>query len=242
MGHRVFLDESQMELFNILAPEIIFGKTIGDFVAVWKLQQKMEQYALDDNVEWGLSHGFLAMMGSFRVIVTVESPKPPSADALDDTRVQEEGNGRQDPDVRIEDGIRFQDLSPRRANCQHPANPDSGPNVEVDVQDVIDSYVLLGRNILSFRDLTVSQLELMTTAFSLCAVITYVFLLYKPRGIQCPQRPLSIKLNAPLRSDWIALQTMIIPTVSHQEVKLPPRARIPNDLSTLRPFNSIYSV
>jgi len=49
-------------LFTILAPEFILGKAIGDFV-VWNLQQEMEQYVIEDNVEWGLGHGFFALMG-----------------------------------------------------------------------------------------------------------------------------------------------------------------------------------
>jgi hypothetical protein len=50
-------------IFTTLAAEFILGKAIGDFVAVWNLQQEMEQYVTEYTVEWGLGYGFFALMG-----------------------------------------------------------------------------------------------------------------------------------------------------------------------------------
>lgn len=46
------------------------------------------------------------------------------------------------------------------------------------------SWVAVQVIVRSAKGLTILQLELMTTAFSLCAIITYLFLIPKPQGVQ----------------------------------------------------------
>jgi hypothetical protein len=56
-------------LFTMLAPEFILGKAIRDFITTRMLKTRIKWYIDIDNVEWGLSHGFFANMGGFRVIL-----------------------------------------------------------------------------------------------------------------------------------------------------------------------------
>jgi hypothetical protein len=73
-------------LFTTLAPEFILGKAIGGFV-VWNLQQEMEQYIIEDNVEWG---GFFALMG---VLGLSPSNKPSTKQKTYSLLLAHEGSG-----------------------------------------------------------------------------------------------------------------------------------------------------
>lgn len=66
------------------------------------------------------------------------------------------------------------------------------------------------------RGLAVSQLELMVTAFSICAIITYIFLIHKPQSVQVPMRPIripqgSLELSPPTR--WLPLRNLFAPGI-----------------------------
>jgi hypothetical protein len=249
-------------LFTMLAPEFILGKAIGDFVAVWKLRNKMEKYAVTDNVEWGLSHGFFANMGGFRAIVEFDNQKP----------------------ARKSSAEKLPEIEETLKASESAVEPDENP----DGQDIVNSYILAGEAIYELRGdgdieslprittaeihdkgkanvfvkalvilqvlwicvqvivrgargLTISQLELVVTAFSLCAIITYQFLISKPQGVQNPMRPMKIKLRYSRwmritkrpkfihSDDWFALRMLVLPISYTPSVRNPPRSRIPND-------------
>ena len=274
-------------LFTIFLPEYILGKAIGDFVSAWKLKEEMEYWAIQDNVEWGLSHSFFALMGGFRAIAMEqpETKNKTTASSHDDGGAQVEEHGQQYPDTTSEVADQLRKSSPSREKPDHQLTPSYVPNSKIDGQDIADSYILSGGNILQFRSrgvierlpgitmgeihdkgtsnifvkvvavgqvlwvavqvivrsvkgLTISQLELMTTAFSLCAIITYLCLLQKPQGIQIPERPMKVKLDRlgslpwpPEGLEWNALRVLFIPDFVEWEglVMGGPRARVPND-------------
>jgi hypothetical protein len=96
------------------------------------------------------------------------------------------------------------------------------------------------------RGLAISQLELMVTAFSICATVTYVFLISKPQGVQVPMRPILIPQGS-LRSDlggidisdlsprtrWLPLRNLFTPGIGVStdfnlgEVEVVPNDSIP---------------
>jgi hypothetical protein len=52
---------------TILAPELILGKAVGDFVAARRHRRKMRPLAARDGVPWSLNHSYYAQMGGFVV-------------------------------------------------------------------------------------------------------------------------------------------------------------------------------
>ena len=313
-------------LFTMLAPEIILGKAIGDFRYAWKLKKDMEYFAVKDNVDWGLSHGFFAIMGGFRVIGQEENQKQQNSkrhyaqqqgDRQQDTRQQnaqgEDIHGGEKmqvtehhgeiADLAIEPDHKLSEQPPIAGNAdafsevyeyrvikrdhklseQPPiaGNAEASEVFEIDGQDIVNSYILSGEDILylrkrgiikrlpcittaeihdkgkanvfvkaiaviqvfwislqvvvrSIRGLAISQLELVVTAYSLCAIITYAFLIPKPQGVQVPKRP--IKLDSRLyhirnTDTYAALRVLFInkKLTSENNVELPPMARVEND-------------
>jgi hypothetical protein len=255
-------------LFTMIAPEFILGKAIGDFVGAWNLKKKMEEYAIRDNVEWGLSHGFFANMGGFRYIPKEREKNIPTPS---DAKVQEKEDQTQLSTTTIET-----DSQPRQESL---VLPKSDLPLNIDGQDVVNSYILTGERILnlrstnkieklpgitateihdrgksnvfvkvvaviqvlwtavqvivrSVRGLTVSQLELVVTSFSLCAIITYLFLTQKPQGVQTATRPIEIDFIV-YQDQWFCLRKNFLPAGirNYPEFALPPppRARVPND-------------
>ncbi|OCK90884.1 uncharacterized protein K441DRAFT_665639, partial [Cenococcum geophilum 1.58] len=89
------------------------------------------------------------------------------------------------------------------------------------------------------KGLTVTQLELAVTAFSFCAIITYLLLLKKPQGVQVPTRPVhctqtvhyDLDYDYPSsREEWI-LQSNSQNSGRYIPWRAPwPRDHIPNDL------------
>jgi hypothetical protein len=52
-------------LITIVAPGYIFGKALADLYAALESKRKMQIFAKEDGVEWGLTHAFFANMGGF---------------------------------------------------------------------------------------------------------------------------------------------------------------------------------
>ncbi|KAN0114421.1 hypothetical protein V8E51_003965 [Hyaloscypha variabilis] len=275
----------------MVAPEFVLGKAIGDFVAVWKLKQKMESFARKDKVEWGLTHGFFAMMGGFRAIHSDDEPHTPTIIGMKDKKNETEVHETEELEIEEHPKSVSDDIEKFETDGQGPRqNPDPTPSVnsgptpapKIDGQDIVDSYILSGEHIYHLRSarrdhehieklpeitaaeihdkgksnaftklvailqvfwisvqvivrrvrgLTISQLELVTTAFSLCAIITYIFLIQKPQGVDIPARPIKVKKNVELPPDdiWFALRIFFLPVEDRTVIKEPPKTRIPND-------------
>ena len=102
----------------------------------------------------------------------------------------------------------------------------------------------------SVRGLAISQLELVVTAFSICAIITYVFLIPRPQGVQVPMRPILVRRGGLLdlaNNEWISLRALVIPglnfwTDSEHEVEVVPNDAVPGDLKDLGTYALSMSV
>lgn len=261
----------------MVAPEFVLGKAIGDFVAVWRLKQKMESWAMEDKVEWGLSHGFFAMVGGFRILDSGDETLTPAPKKAKEKEIETEEHSK--PSDTIQDIIEIKtDDQPPAQNSNPTLTVESGPTPppELHGQDVVNPFIISGSQIFdlrvsgdierlpeitaaeihdkgksnaftkvvailqvfwvsvqvivrSVRGLAVSQLELVTTAFSLCAIITYAFLIPKPQGVETPAQPIKIKSRSGLYNvKWYPLRALFLPGANFEVNEQ--QARIPNDL------------
>ncbi|PMD34475.1 hypothetical protein L207DRAFT_517611 [Hyaloscypha variabilis F] len=296
----------------MVAPEFVLGKAIGDFVAAWKLKQKMEPYAIEDNVEWGLSHGFFAMMGGFRAthgddeahnpIISEMKEKKSEIEEheIEEHEIEEhEIKERETEEREIEerpksvgnDIEKFEThgQAPRQNLDQTPSvNPGPIPAPKIDGQDIVDSHIISGEHLYRLRSardevdasrdheyieklpgitaaeihdkgksnaftkvvailqvfwisvqvivrrargLTISQLELVTAAFSLCAIITYSFLIQKPQGVDTPARPIKVNkgVKLPPLDSWFPLRAFFYPLDEEIVIKKYLKTRVAND-------------
>jgi len=84
------------------------------------------------------------------------------------------------------------------------------------------------------KGLAVSQLEFVTSAFCVCAVITYGFLLAKPQGVEVPLRPLKLrrmdkKERQLLHHELMPLRGLFVPGL--KPIRDFALGRIPNDFA-----------
>ena len=64
-------------LITVIAPEVVMGLACYDFFAAKRLGQKLQRFALEDNVPWTLSHSYFANMGGFVIQSGVQDPHAP---------------------------------------------------------------------------------------------------------------------------------------------------------------------
>jgi hypothetical protein len=175
----------QMMLVAIIAPEYTFGKAVGDFASARSSRKKMEDFARGDGVKWTLAHSFYADMGGFRVIPAGHP----------DTAEDHSSKASAREIVLVSS-----DLHWLRRKGDIAALPDIS---ESEIQDKSKGdglvktialfqvlWMALQVIIRRSKGLAISQLELAVTAYSVCAVITYLFLLQKPKNIGISSRPL----------------------------------------------------
>jgi hypothetical protein len=284
-GTQGFWTSLKWMLFTMLAPEFILGKAIGDFATALELKVMMEQYAVEDDVEWGLSHCYFAMMGGFRAIVVTPAAEPfnrlnpdqsnskqnerhrrgsnnvvecdiepqmqriPQEKRVTEAHVhQPSPKGRQDSARKyILSGDDVYDLRAKNRTVSIDKLPaittaeihDKGKSNAFTKAVVITQVLWMSVQVIvrSVRGLAISQLELMTTAFSLCAIITYIFLLPKPQGVQVPAPPIELERISRFHNDLIYLRLVILPWVSLDSAV---ETRVPND--AVEKFNYIYFV
>jgi hypothetical protein len=84
------------------------------------------------------------------------------------------------------------------------------------------------------KGLAVSQLELVTAAFCVCAVITYCFLLAKPQGVEISMRPgklgrMTVEERQALHRDLMPLRSLLVPGL--KPIRHFALGRIPNDFA-----------
>lgn len=63
-------------LATLLAPEILAGKALVDWISARTSREEMDGFALKDNVEWTVTHAFFANMGGFIVQFSSDTPLP----------------------------------------------------------------------------------------------------------------------------------------------------------------------
>ena len=238
-----FWIKSKWMLFTMVAPEFILGKAICDFIVVWRLKKKVDKMSepaksenneigepiIKDYEEWGLSHGFFAIMGGFRVIVCDDTQERDETKPKENTSI---GEKRVDNE-RIEELADRETQGPRTNQIRQLSREWDPPEIKgswilppeillwlrktgrisrlpnITEEEILDKsksdvlvkalaalqvfWVTVQVIVRTARGLAVSQLELVVTAFSICAIITYIFLISKPQGVQVPMRPLVIR-------------------------------------------------
>jgi hypothetical protein len=148
-------------LFTMLTPEFILGKAIGDFIGMWKLRNEMEEFAVEDKVEWGLSHGFFANMGGFRAILEDDNQQ---RDTQDSGKLQEieESRKASDPAIELDTNSLEQ---PRISEMTEPPKVASDSTPEIDGQDMVNSHILPGQKMYLLRHVgAIKRLPGITTA------------------------------------------------------------------------------
>jgi hypothetical protein len=55
-------------LLTVLAPEVVTGKALADFLSASHNKTKMKDAARRDGIKWTLTHAFLADMGGFAIV------------------------------------------------------------------------------------------------------------------------------------------------------------------------------
>ncbi len=153
-GTKSFVTSLKWMLITVLAPEMILGMAVGELVEAWRLREKMERYAMEDNVEWSLSHGFFANMGGFRVIARDEkhSQQDQDAPAPQDLNRQDS----QSPKAEVSEvgrrelsGTAAEQLPDAEKASVAGASPDPSP--KMDGEDIAYSYILSGQDIYHLR-------------------------------------------------------------------------------------------
>ena len=199
-------------LITAFAPELILGKAWSDLSAARKNKRKMQKWAKKDGVEWELSHSFFANMGGFVAIPQdrVEFPTTMSSGGPTDgpSEAQEGPHEKQLEDTERSDirktiplallgetmlEMREKEYIKSLPDISHDELSDkSKGNVfakTIAISQVSWNTVQIVARVA--KGLTVTQLELAVTAFSFCAIITYLLLLKKPQGVQVPTRPVN---------------------------------------------------
>ncbi|KAK0613569.1 hypothetical protein B0T14DRAFT_569599 [Immersiella caudata] len=96
------------------------------------------------------------------------------------------------------------------------------------------SWSLMQTIVRANEDLAASQLELATSAFCVCAVIAYAFLLAKPQGVEVPLRPQKLRRmtkseRQSLHREPMPLRGLFVPGL--KPIRHFALGRIPNDFA-----------
>lgn len=235
-GVSSFLTSFKWMLVTMIAPEVILGLAVGDFFAARKLKRQIDTWKAErkiENYEWSLSHSFFLFMGGFRVLVKNAGPAEDDAANLADSYVVP-------PemlfDLRMNGTI---DRLPKITKAE--LHDKSKGDVLVKFLAVAQvSWVCLQVVVRTVRGLAISQLELSVSAFCVCSIFTYLFLIPKPQGVRVPLKPVHITL-ATYRSScnrfddlpeagWLPFSGVFWPwAYGVMEVRNP--RRVPNDVT-----------
>jgi hypothetical protein len=243
-GAKSFWSNLKWMLFTIIVPEYILGKAIGDFFEVWKMKKEVDELKKTGKVgaceEWGLSHGFFGLIGGFRVLdrevwrESLPDENTPSGEKHGDKQRSED---RQTSLQWNPPGFKYSRIYPpqrliwlRKENklsrlpniTKEEIHDKSKANFLVKALALVQAFwVCMQVIVRTARGLAISQLELQVTAFSACTIITYIFLIPKPQGVQVPMRPIPVPSEAPgyrydPRADyWSSLRSLVIPGLDH---------------------------
>lgn len=214
---------------TILAPEMILGKAIGDLMTAGKLTRKLRKRAEDEGVEWSVTHSFFLLMGGFRFEKTTKgSETEPRIDVdKSPSEIVVLTPGRLKYIVaKYENWI---SLGPRVLPRLHKISGEeikdkSKSNLFVKIVAVIQVvWVTVQVIVRTSRGLPVSQLELVVTAFSACAVLTYIVLIPKPQGVEVPAPSIPVfesqwhTVQGQWNSGTIHLRSFFIPGLDESE-------------------------
>ena len=200
-------------MVTILAPEFILGKAIGDLITARNLTKDLQHRAKEEGVEWDLVHSFFLLMGGFRLESSdKEIPDLPSLthrrDVNPSPNLTRAWPSHRDPAILVLTPRSFKSLLSESVITQLPKisgdeiRDKSKSNLFVKVVAVVQViWVTIQVIARTIRGLSVSQLELVVTAFSACAVLTYILLIPKPQGVEIPAPSILVPV-----SQWNAVK------------------------------------
>ncbi|PYI31321.1 hypothetical protein BP00DRAFT_344008 [Aspergillus indologenus CBS 114.80] len=164
-------------LVTLLAPEVLLAKYWHDILTARRHIPALKALAMEDGVEWTLTHSLFANMGGF---VVRDSPVP--QDELSH-RAEERTCSPAPPSV-----VHTTRVLPRLpAITQEELRDRSKADGLMRLITVIQILWMCTQVIArSVSGLAVSQLEISVVAFASCAVVMYWLCWEKPKGVQIP--------------------------------------------------------
>jgi hypothetical protein len=163
---------------DVAGSTIPHGETDGRIGPSSQLQSPPDQTAAQKPLEWTLTHSYFANMGGIRIL----SPNREMTLTLNSTQlalVLKDEIMSKPPDIKLKaiyDRVKVDAFTKALAITQ-----------------VL--WILIAVSVRGARSLAVSQLEILTLAFSFCCVLTYLFCWHKPQGVSLPiiiEEPLPI--------------------------------------------------
>ena len=221
-------------LFNIIAPEVILAKAIGEFLEARYIKKEIDELAKSNEYEieeWSLTHSFFLFLGGFRIMVEDES-----LDKGTVTQGVEPGQGTNVKDSHNVESHAQQNTAKLPSNVtkiEYVVCPKyliwllqdkqlqrfpgvtkeeildkSKADTFVKALSVIQIFwVCLEVIVRSTKSLAVTQLELSTAAFCVCTILTYIFVIPKPQSVGVPLPPFKISQSAHealMNAEWNA--------------------------------------
>lgn len=243
---RAFRSNIKWMILTIMAPELILGKAIGDFMVAWQMREKMKSLAEEDGTEWTLAHGFFANMGGFTGIelpaisdVVITKPRSEHDSDINESASLEATNQHILGPVPLTAANvywlrKYKNIDRLPDVTVEEIHDKSKGNIFVKTVTVTQVvWVSLQLIIRYTRGLDITHLELSVAASSVCATITYIILIQKPQGVQVPFRPMECKpgsIKSSLHSEMpLYLDFWLIPVSKGAAYNNINRSRIPND-------------
>jgi hypothetical protein len=195
----------------------VLGKATGDLWmarAVCREVELMKKNGeVNENEPWSLSHGFFGFMGGFRYIEDGDHPADDHPQALLSR------SWILLPHALLE-LRRKKHIAKLPSITEAEIHDRSKANAFVKTLTVIQvTWVCAQVIVRTSRGLVVSQLELVTAAFAVCAVITYMMLISKPHGVQVPLAPITVAKGAIGETDDLfPLRILLIPGLSDEKI------------------------
>ena len=193
-----FIPKFKWMTLTLLLPEFILGKAFQDLILARRSRKAIKREFAGE--EWTLTHSFYADMGGFVLKaktrdIDIEGGKTESKKAyiyLDAGRIYiARGGGDNVLHKKILDSL----PSITEDEIMDKSKGDFFVKAAALVQVLWLSIQVCVR---AARGLVVSQLEIVTLAYSVCTTITYILCWYKPQGTQVPT---VVKLSKPVTVD-----------------------------------------
>ncbi|KAI9035499.1 putative C4-dicarboxylate transporter/malic acid transport protein [Aspergillus affinis] len=182
-------------LGTIIAPEIILVKHLADLLEARKLAKDFNKYKGEGGIVWTQTHLLFAIMGGFVMRTNVPKEKishreglssqPKKAGASSPPSENPENSAPNGDTIVVEAGLLESDIDkpPLAKEIEDKSKSDNLMRLIAVFQILWLCIQVIARAV---GDLAVSQLEIATVAFSLCAVIMYGLSWNKPKAVQTP--------------------------------------------------------
>jgi len=246
-------------LLAVVAPEFLLGKAIGDYVLARRLKREVDEMreagTIGPDEEWELSHSFFSFMGGFRLCGVQAHGDNPDGNINDKgPRVATAANSRiMPPQMLLQ--LRKMDVLPSLPDItKQEIHDKSKTSFFVKAVTVLQVFWVCVQVIVrAVSGLAISQLELMAAAFAACSLVSYVFLIPKPQGVNIPMRPIPISgglTSVPDGAEWVSLRGLAVPglefkinfDVPDKGVQAIPNDSIPGGLKDLGTYAVSMSV